>query len=115
MTKKLEDLFDLPSSTADTADAVPDIATTQYAITEINNAIDKIDAALPSVRDLEASDLYNYGVSSYAFRCSGYGVWCECDSHVVSRYSMVCVHLYIHKHTYIYTGVCTHVYVYHVT
>jgi hypothetical protein len=35
---------------------VPDIATTQYAITEIDNAIDKIDAALPSVRDLEASD-----------------------------------------------------------
>ena len=56
MTKKLEELFDLPSSTADTADAVPDIATTQYAITEIDNAIDKIDAALPGVRDLEASD-----------------------------------------------------------
>jgi len=35
---------------------VPDIATTQYAITEIDNAIDKIDAALPGVRDLEASD-----------------------------------------------------------
>ena len=56
MTKKLEDLFDLPSSTADTDTAVPDIATTQYAITEIDNAIDKIDAALPGVRDLEASD-----------------------------------------------------------
>jgi hypothetical protein len=56
MTKKLEDLFDLPSSTADTDETVPDIATTQYAITEIDNAIDKIDAALPSVRDLEASD-----------------------------------------------------------
>ena len=56
MTKKLEELFDLPSSTADTDDSVPDIATTQYAITEIDNAIDKIDAALPGVRDLEASD-----------------------------------------------------------
>jgi hypothetical protein len=56
MTKKLEELFDLPSSTADTADAVPDIATTQYAITEIDNAIDKIDAALPGVRDLDNSD-----------------------------------------------------------
>jgi DNA-directed RNA polymerase beta' subunit len=56
MTKKLEDLFDLPSSTADTDDTVTDITTTQYAITEIDNAIDKIDAALPSVRDLEASD-----------------------------------------------------------
>lgn len=56
MTKKLEDLFDLPSSTADTDETVPDIAATQYAITEIDNAIDKIDAALPGVRDLEASD-----------------------------------------------------------
>jgi len=56
MTKKLEELFDLPSSTADIDDSVPDIATTQYAITEIDNAIDKIDAALPGVRDLEASD-----------------------------------------------------------
>jgi hypothetical protein len=56
MTKKLEELFDLPSSTADTDESVPDIATTQYAITEIDNAIDKIDAALPGVRDLEASD-----------------------------------------------------------
>ena len=56
MTKKLEELFDLPPSTTDTDDAVPDIATTQYAITEIDNAIDKIDAALPGVRDLEASD-----------------------------------------------------------
>lgn len=56
MTKKLEDLFDLPSSTADTDETVPDIAATQYAITEIDHAIDKIDAALPGVRDLEASD-----------------------------------------------------------
>jgi hypothetical protein len=56
MTKKLEELFDLASSTADTDETVPDIATTQYAITEIDNAIDKIDAALPGVRDLEASD-----------------------------------------------------------
>ena len=56
MTKKLEDLFDLPSSTTDTDETVPDIVTTQYAITEIDNAIDKIDAALPGVRDLEASD-----------------------------------------------------------
>jgi cob(I)alamin adenosyltransferase len=56
MTKKLEELFDLPSSTANTDESVPDIAVTQYAITEIDSAIDKIDAALPGVRDLEASD-----------------------------------------------------------
>jgi hypothetical protein len=56
MTKKLEDLFDLPSSTADTDETVPDIAATQYSITEIDSAIDKIDAALPGIRDLETSD-----------------------------------------------------------
>ena len=54
--RKLEELFDLPSTTADTDETVPDIATAQYAITEIDSAIDKIDAALPGVRGLESSD-----------------------------------------------------------
>ena len=56
MTRKLEELFDLPSSTADSDETVPDIATTQYAITEIDSTIDKIDAALPGIRGLESSD-----------------------------------------------------------
>ena len=56
MTKKLEELFDMPSSTADSEETVTDIAATQYSITEIDSAIDKIDAALPGIRDLEASD-----------------------------------------------------------
>lgn len=57
MTRKLEELFDLPLSGTDTDDTVPDIATTKYAITEIDDAIDKIDAALPGIRDLETSDI----------------------------------------------------------
>jgi hypothetical protein len=56
MTKRLEELFDLPASTADTEQTVTDIAATQYSITEIDSAIDKIDAALPGIRDLETSD-----------------------------------------------------------
>ena len=56
MTKRLEELFDLPASTADTEKTVTDIAATQYSITEIDSAIDKIDAALPGIRDLETSD-----------------------------------------------------------
>ncbi len=56
MTRKLEELFDLPSGTADTDETVTDIAATQYSITEIDSAIDKIDAALPGIRDLETSD-----------------------------------------------------------
>jgi len=63
MTKKLSELFNLPDS--DTADA-PEISADaalaqineeQTAIAEIDDAIDKIDAALPTVRDLEASDM----------------------------------------------------------
>jgi hypothetical protein len=34
-------------------ETVPDVATAQYAITEIDSAIDKIDAALPGVRGLD--------------------------------------------------------------
>lgn len=55
MTRKLENLFDLPPSEPelDTADTVE---LTQTAIAEINDAIDKIDGALPAVKGLDASD-----------------------------------------------------------
>ena len=55
MTRKLENLFDLPPSEPelDTADTVEQ---TQTAIAEINDAIDKIDGALPAVKGLDASD-----------------------------------------------------------
>jgi hypothetical protein len=55
MTKKLEQLFDLPS-----LEITPDNQETLHAhvehINDINDAIDKIDAALPGVRDLEVAD-----------------------------------------------------------
>jgi hypothetical protein len=60
MTKKLEELFNLP-------DALPENATAEQAtvaleehklvFSEIDNAIDKIDAALPGVKGLDASDI----------------------------------------------------------
>lgn len=55
MTKKLEELFDLPAvPTEHTAKAtIEDHAET---LREIDQAIDKIDAALPTVRDLAAAD-----------------------------------------------------------
>lgn len=56
MTRKLEELFDLPPSEAEINAAVPDIPITQQAIHDIDQTIDKIDAALPTVRDLSASD-----------------------------------------------------------
>ena len=59
MTKKLEELFNLPEQLPD--DATPEQAA---AVTEeqkavfkdIDTAIDKIDQALPRVKDLDASD-----------------------------------------------------------
>lgn len=60
MTKKLESLFNLPSS-SDSDDTTPEqandfIRDNQAVITEVDLAIDKIDAALPTVRDLETGD-----------------------------------------------------------
>jgi len=60
MTKKLEELFNLPA-TGDNVDVTQQEATdfihdNQAVITEVNQAIDKIDAALPTVRDLDTGD-----------------------------------------------------------
>jgi hypothetical protein len=58
MSKKLEDLFnlqplaDVPMSVAQ----IQQIEEDKQALAEVDAAIDKIDAALPTVRDLEASD-----------------------------------------------------------
>jgi hypothetical protein len=57
MTRKLESLFDFPSTEESVQDE-PALTTaeTRAAIVEIDNTIDKIDAALPAIRDLDASD-----------------------------------------------------------
>ena len=57
MTRKLEDLFDLPSSVEiETKDDTPTSAEAQTQLAAIDIAIDKIDTALPAVKDLSASD-----------------------------------------------------------
>jgi hypothetical protein len=59
MTKKLEALFNLPEQTTEeitVEDAQHVIDENQAIINQVNGAIDKIDAALPLVRDLEAGD-----------------------------------------------------------
>jgi hypothetical protein len=73
MTKKLEALFNLPEQTTEeisVADAQHVIDENQDIINQVNGAIDKIDAALPLVRDLEAGDteldeLANMATKSY--------------------------------------------------
>ena len=57
MTRKLEDLFDLPSSVEiETKDPTPTIEEARTQLAAIDIAIDKIDTALPAVKDLSASD-----------------------------------------------------------
>jgi len=57
MTRKLEELFDLPPNDSPEIEDAPSIEETRTYIAEIDDTIDKIDAALPGVRDLSASDV----------------------------------------------------------
>jgi hypothetical protein len=58
MTRKLEELFDLPpsGSESDPTESTATAEQTRSQLAEINATIDKIDAALPTVRDLETGD-----------------------------------------------------------
>jgi hypothetical protein len=56
MTKKLEELFDLPASDDD-QDTEPALPTTRETLQALDEAIDKVDAALPAVRGLDATDV----------------------------------------------------------
>ena len=57
MTRKLEELFDLPiSETADTEEPVVETPVTRADLAELDETIDKIDQALPGVKGLESSD-----------------------------------------------------------
>lgn len=56
MTRKLEELFDLPTTEQDAITAVPAIADNRSTIEALDAAIDKIDNALPAVRGLDATD-----------------------------------------------------------
>jgi hypothetical protein len=59
MTKKLEELFDLPPSDDDLDTepaAEPALPTTRETLQALDEAIDKVDAALPAVRGLDATD-----------------------------------------------------------
>lgn len=56
MTRKLEHLFDLPLTQPEVEAAVPTIPANLATLTHLDTTIDKIDAALPAVRGLEATD-----------------------------------------------------------
>ncbi len=56
MTKKLEELFDLPPSDAEIDVAMPQLPANRETLQALDDAIDKIDNALPAVKGLDASD-----------------------------------------------------------
>lgn len=56
MTRKLEDLFNLPPTQEEVEKAIPSIEENRNTIAVIDATIDKIDTALPAVKGLEATD-----------------------------------------------------------
>ena len=56
MTRKLEELFDLPPTTDQVDSALPSLPTNKETLQALDEAIDKIDSALPAVRGLDATD-----------------------------------------------------------
>jgi hypothetical protein len=56
MTKKLEELFNLPSADSTPEEAEQTIAENRELILGVDQAIDKINAALPTVHDLDTGD-----------------------------------------------------------
>ena len=56
MTRKLEELFDLPHTEEEVDAALPDLPTNRETLLALDEAIDKVDNALPAVRGLEATD-----------------------------------------------------------
>lgn len=70
MTKKLEELFELPSQEKDVNDSLFENAIVQTASADALDNLDKIEKALPQVKGLEASDgemdeLASLATSSY--------------------------------------------------
>ena len=56
MTRKLEELFDLPPTQEEVDIALPELPANRQTLQALDDAIDKIDNALPAVKGLDASD-----------------------------------------------------------
>ena len=57
MTRKLEELFDLPpSDPEENTETTFNVEETRHQLAKIDDTIDKIDAALPGVKGLDSSD-----------------------------------------------------------
>jgi hypothetical protein len=56
MTRKLEELFDLPPTEQEIDSAIPTLPANRETLAALDETIDKIDEALPAVRGLDATD-----------------------------------------------------------
>jgi hypothetical protein len=56
MTKKLEELFDLPPTSDEVDAAIPELPANRETLAALDETIDKIDEALPAVKGLDATD-----------------------------------------------------------
>jgi hypothetical protein len=56
MTRKLEELFDLPPTEEEVDTSLPSLPTNKETLQALDDAIDKIDTALPAVKGLDATD-----------------------------------------------------------
>ena len=54
--KKLEELFDLPPTLKEVDVAIPELSENRNMLVELDNTIDKVEAALPQVKGLELAD-----------------------------------------------------------
>ena len=67
MTRKLEALFDLPPEPEESAEAAPPpVEDLRTQLQNLDETIDKVDAALPGVRGLESSDEEMDGLAEMA-------------------------------------------------
>jgi hypothetical protein len=85
MTKKLAELFDLPPTEDDINTSVPSILENREQLQALDEAIDKVEAALPQVRGLESSDQEMDELASLAV--AGYKDLTDLGMQVDSRFA----------------------------
>lgn len=85
MTKKLSELFDLPPTEDDINTSVPSILENREQLQALDEAIDKVEAALPQVRGLESSDQEMDELASLAV--AGYKDLTDLGMQVDSRFA----------------------------
>jgi hypothetical protein len=85
MTKKLEELFDMAPTLEEVDTAIPELPENRITLAALDDAIDKVEAALPQVRGLELSDSELDELSALAV--SGYKDLTDLGMQVDSRFA----------------------------